>query len=82
MPQVVGEGLQNIEPSVTLTPVIKQAFMAGSSVVFFQGDSHEGSFAKAEDYCCVRRVNDRTTAVRRIVYEFQGWRETGGGNSA
>lgn len=73
-PLIVGEGLDQIEPSVTLTPVIRAAFAVGSALVQIDGDEYSGAFVRTGDVCSVSRQNNGIGAKRMLSYEFQGWK--------
>ena len=69
LPTVVGEGLDSLDPTVTLTPAVKQAFLCLADSVLFQHENNTLLFAKTNDYCHVTLVDRRIMAVRYVIYE-------------
>jgi len=68
-----GEGLNTIEPTVSLTPAIKAAFAVGAQRVHFKGPEFVGDFKLADDWVEVELRHGRLVLVRTCLYEFQGW---------
>lgn len=71
--QVIGEGLDTLDPTVTLTPVVRAAFACGSNRVDILGAAVRGSFALADNWVEVEQRNGRLVAQHYSVYEFAGW---------
>lgn len=70
---VWGEGLDTIEPTVSLTPVVKAAFATKARRVHMKGAEYEGSFELVDDWAEIEPRHGRLTAHHFCVYEFQGW---------
>lgn len=68
-----GEGLDMIEPTVNLTPMVKAAFATKTSRVHFKGPEYEGAFELVDDWVEIELRNGRLTAHHFCVYEFRGW---------
>lgn len=71
---VWGEGLDQIEPTVIITPVVKAAFAAGASRVHLKGDALAGDFVRDDDWVELEQRNGRLVALHFVVYTFQGWK--------
>lgn len=70
---VWGEGLDQIEPTVTITPMVKATFATKASRVHFKGPEYEGDFKLVDDWAEMELRGNRLVAHHFCVYEFQGW---------
>jgi len=76
LPPVVtiwGEGLDQIDPTVSLTHAVKAAFAARAPRVHMKGPEYHGAFVLEDDWVEVANVGQRLVAEHFCVYKFQGW---------
>jgi hypothetical protein len=72
-----GEGLDQIEPTVTLTPVVKAAMSVRAQRVVFNGGDLVGEFHLADDWVELEVRHGRLVAQHFLAYEFKGWQPRG-----
>jgi hypothetical protein len=77
-PTIWGEGLDQLDPTVTLTPVVKAALSARANRVILKGSNDQGQplvgeFTLADNWVEVEVKHRRLVAQHFLVYEFGGW---------
>ena len=70
---VWGEGTDQLDPPMELSPVVQAAFAVGARTVVAKGPEYEGSFVLVDDWVELEPKGGRLTAIRFSTYEFQGW---------
>lgn len=70
---VKGHGLAELNPTMTLSPVIQAAFLAMPSRVEIIAPAHYGIFVRTDEYCRVEVRGSRLVSYRVANYTFQGW---------
>lgn len=72
--RVWGEGLEDLEPAINISPVVKSAFACLPERVLFKGVEYTGEFVRANDWVELENQGQRLNASRFTTYDFSGWR--------
>lgn len=72
---VAGDGLDQLEPPIPLTPAVQAAFAAGASQVVIRGHSVAALFQQVVDRVEFARLDARQppSSVWHQIYEFREW---------
>jgi hypothetical protein len=73
-PQVTGDGLDQLDPQIPLTPYVQAAFAVGAPIVNIRGVLASCRFQLVGDYVDFVKLDGQPPGARRVqVYEFREW---------